>query len=259
MASSMLLLAVASIGGVQAAVFRGAQGQQPIAATLANEGALYQELEAMGAKNGMIIEGHSNQVMEEMTAMNNLVSDPKVQTVCETGFNGGHGTLRWLLHSSPTTKVYSFDIGQHSYSKPAADWFSQLFPGRHTITWGDSTKTIPAFKAANPNVKCNLIFVDGGHDYNVAAADLINFWGMADPNYNVLLMDDVFCSSVFCQGPNAAWTNLISSGAAAQISAVPTVGGTRGFAYGAYKIVAPTQPPMLPAMLPTAFPTADPR
>jgi len=252
-------LAMAAVGFTQAVKLRGGGGQAPIAPTLANEGALYQELESMGAKNGLIIEGHSNQVPGEMNAMNNLVSDPRIQTICETGFNGGHSDLRWLLHSSPTAKVYSFDIGQHPYSRPAASWLSSLFPGRLTNTWGDSTQTVPAFKAQHPEVKCNLIFVDGGHDYAVAAADLVNFWSMADPTYNVLMMDDVFCSSAFCQGPNAAWNQLIQSGAAVQVSANPEAGGTRGFAYGSYKVIQPTVAPFLPAMLPTAMPTTQPR
>lgn len=239
--------------GVQAPAVPG-----NILPVVGNEAALYQELEALDARNGMVTEGHSNQVPGEMNAMNLLAADPRINTICETGFNGGHSSLRWLLHSKPDAKVYSFDIGVHTYSKPAQTWLSSLFPGRHTITWGDSTQTIPAFKAANPNVKCNLIFVDGGHDYQVATADLINFFGMADPSYNVVMMDDVYCYSPFCQGPNAAWTQLLASGAAVQISANPELAGSRGFAVASYKVPGTAQttaPPMVP-MAPTAPPAA---
>merc|ERR1719456_1985986 len=104
---------------------------------------LYQQLEAVDNANGFVTEGHSNQVLEEMMAMNYIASDARVKTICETGFNGGYSSLRWLTHSQ--AKVYTFDIGQHPYSKPAEQWLQSVFPGRIEATWGDSTQTLPAF------------------------------------------------------------------------------------------------------------------
>lgn len=207
---------------------------------------LYQELDALWQENKdpKYNEGHSNQVRKEMDMMNQIAADPNVKTICETGFNGGHGTLRWLLHSSPQTHVYSFDLGVHTYSKPAAEWLEKKFPGRHTVIWGDSTQTIPVFRLQHPNVKCNLIFVDGGHAYPVAVADLGNFMTMADPEYNVVMMDDVYCQEDYCLGPNKAWVNMIQSGEIAQTlyEKEPQPGGDRGFALGSY-VTAGTAPP----------------
>lgn len=209
----------------------------------AAEAQLFQQLDALGAQNGGVIEGHSNQVITEMTAMNAAAADPRVKTICETGFNGGHSDLRWLLHSQ--AHVYSFDIGVHPYSKPAAEWLGKLFPGRHTVTWGDSTQTIPAFHLQNPGVKCNLIFVDGGHDFPVAAADMLNFMNMADPDYNVIMLDDVYCGMSYCQGPNVAWTQMIQSGQIVQTAQQTEPGGARGFAFGHYNVAQ--RPPVPPA------------
>jgi len=94
---------------------------------------------------------------------------------------------------------------------------------------------VPEFKKQHPDVKANLIFVDGGHDVAVAAADLENFGSMADPTYNVLLMDDVMCNVSYCDGPNDAWHQLLQSGAAVQLSGHPVAGGDRGFAIGTYQ------------------------
>jgi len=193
---------------------------------------MYKELDALGLANGGVNEGHSNQVVAETQTMNALAADPRVKTICETGFNGGHSSLRWLLHSQ--AHIYSFDIGVHGYSKPAATWLEQKFPGRHTATWGDSTQTLPVFRLQNPAVKCNLIFVDGGHDYAVAAADLTNFMSFADPDFNIVFLDDVYCGQAYCLGPNQAWSQMTQQGLVTQTMQVTEPGGNRGFAVGTY-------------------------
>jgi len=239
-----LPMAVATPQAVSQAIALG-QTLPPAAATTPNpalEAQLYQQLDLIGQQNGGVVEGHSNQVMKEMEVMNKIAADPRIKTICETGFNGGHGTLRWLLHSNPQAHVYSFDIGVHGYSRPAAKWLEEVFPGRHTATWGDSTQTIPVFRLQHPGVKCNLIFVDGGHDYPVAVADLQNFMPMADPEYNVVMIDDVYCGMTYCQGPNVAWVQMVQGGQIVQTALDMEPGGARGFALGSYR-VAGTQPP----------------
>jgi len=203
------------------------------------EAQLYQQLDLIGQQNGGVTEGHSNQVPKEMQTMSALAADPRIKTICETGFNGGHGTLRWLLHSNPQAHVYSFDIGQHGYSRPAATYLEKTFPGRHTATWGDSTQTLPVFRLQNPEVKCNLIFVDGGHDYPVAVADLQNFMPMADPDYNIVMIDDVYCGMSYCQGPNVAWVEMVQQGLIMQTAVDTEPGGARGFALGSYRVGKP--------------------
>jgi len=199
-----------------------------------HEELLYRQLEQ--ALGGSVVEGNSNQVMEETKVMNRLVSDKRIKTVCETGFNAGHGTLRWLIHSSPDVHVYSFDIGVHDYAKKGAAWIAQTFPGRHTITWGDSTKTLPAFHQKHPEVKCDLILVDGGHMYDVALADLKNFMRMANPDFNTVMMDDVRCPATFCSAPQKAWQDMINGKIIQETEAHTS--GHRGFACGVYTNVS---------------------
>lgn len=202
----------------------------------ADEAQLYQHLDSIVQQHGGVKEGHSNQIPELMTTMNALAANPQIKTICETGFNGGHGTLRWLLHSNSQAHVYSFDLGQHSYSRPAATWLQQSFPERLHVTWGDSTQTLPAFHLQHPEVKCNLVFVDGGHTHAVAAADLQNFMHMADPSYNVILMDDVYCNAPWCHGPSAAWAEIRQNSVVLETSSTTSQDGTRGFALGLYNV-----------------------
>jgi len=192
---------------------------------------MMQELDNIMSQNGGMVEGHSNQLSQMSQEMNMLAETYGKSTICETGFNGGHSALRFLLHSS--AHVYSFDIGQHSYAAPAASWIDQKFPGRHSIVWGDSTQTLPQFHAQNPAVKCDVIFIDGGHSFEVATADFANFKPMSLPTSKVLI-DDVHCTQPYCV--DSALNHVITSGVFREESRSPPAyrGGTRGWAVGAY-------------------------
>ncbi|ELT90662.1 hypothetical protein CAPTEDRAFT_212787 [Capitella teleta] len=120
-------------------------------------------------------EGYSLKYKGESLVFWNIITRiPHIETVCETGFNTGSGTLLWLT-AKPNVHVYSFDIGDHPYAKPMADYIQEQFPGRHNITWGDSTKTLPLFVKKNPRIQCDIIYVDGGHTYAVSKKDFENF------------------------------------------------------------------------------------
>lgn len=180
------------------------------------------------------LEGHSNMVPELAKVMTELASAEGVQTIGEIGFNGGHGTLRWLLHSK--ARVVSFDLGEHDYGEPASRWLSNKFPGRLEVTWGDSIWTVPDFKKQNPDVKCDLIFIDGGHDYKAALADLEHFASMANPQHHRILMDDTDLS-----GPKEAWSKLVKEGKITELERFEgqiNHGGRYGFIVGNYTALA---------------------
>ena len=108
--------------------------------------------------------------------------------MCETGFNAGHSTLIWLL-ANPNVKVYSFDLNRHPCTAPMADYIRKRFPDRFTITYGNSTETLPAFRRENPDVKCDMSIADGGHTVPVASSDLENFYQMSS-KLNIVFYDN---------------------------------------------------------------------
>ena len=134
------------------------------------------------------LEGFSAQIQEEIIVYWKFASLNFVKTICETGFNAGHSTLVWLT-AQPDTKVYSFDLGAHYYARPMAQYLQQLFPGRLTVTWGDSRKTLPVFSQMFPNVECDLVVIDGGHTTDIATADFDNFRQMVKRD-NIIMFDD---------------------------------------------------------------------
>ena len=111
-----------------------------------------------------------------------------VKTVCETGFNAGHSSLLWLL-ANPNVKVYSFDLNRYECTEPMANYMKNRFPDRFTITFGDSTETLPKFRREHPDIKCDMMIIDGGHTVEVASADFENFYQMSNKK-NIVFYDN---------------------------------------------------------------------
>ncbi len=114
---------------------------------------------------------------------------PNVRTYCEVGVNGGHGTAAMLL-ANPGMVAHSFDLGAYGYSSQAYTILSLHFGERFNLHRGDSTVVLPAWSAANRNVSCDVILVDGDHSARGAYTDLVNMRELAGCNATVLI-DDV--------------------------------------------------------------------
>lgn len=194
--------------------------------------AMFQKLDDIAAQYGGLAEGDTDEIPQQQQEMTKLASDPRIHTICESGFNAGHSCLRWLLKANPHAHVYSFDTGAYKYSKPAAAWLQSMFSDRFTMSWGNSTDTLPHFVRKNPDVSCNLIFVNGGDSISTARTELKNLALMANSTYNRIIVDDTFCSSPFCTVPTQAWTESISDGLVHQEVVHSALGGKRGFAIG---------------------------
>jgi len=114
------------------------------------------------------------------------------QTICETGFN--YGTSSYAFLCSTEAKVFSWDLGNHDYVEPAAELVSTEFPDRHHLEIGDSQLTLKsAAEAAGRGPlrgrRCDIVYVDGGHSKEVAAADISHFAQLSRPGA-LLVMDD---------------------------------------------------------------------
>ena len=185
-------------------------------------------------------EGDIESFSEEVEAFALHARKDNVKTICETGFNRGFTSLLWLV-SNPTARVFSFDLGAHATVKKGAEFLQRNFVDsqgkpRLTLTLGDSTKTIVDFHGKNPEVKCDFVLVDGGHDVKIAEADIANFHNMSREKVT-LIVDDTPCTAGFCIGPTAAVEGAVKKNIAEKVSAVPSPkkGVTRGYTVLTYK------------------------
>ncbi len=86
---------------------------------------------------------------------------PWVEHICETGFGGGHSTVS-LLFAQDNSHAHTFDVHRFSFSPIATHFVNKYFPHRTTLVVGDSKLTVPQYQALHPDLKCNIIHIDGG-------------------------------------------------------------------------------------------------
>ena len=119
----------------------------------------------------------------------------------------GHSAFIWL-NSNKNIQHYSFDIGEHNYTKPAVKLIQSIFPGRLHIKYGDSRWTLPEFHSVHSDISCDLIVIDGGHYENVPQKDLENFREMASQS-NLIILDDQPGSEYFKGSIDLIWKKLV--------------------------------------------------
>lgn len=163
-------------------------------------------------------EGNSGQIPAQTARLVKLVQSlPSCSNILEIGFNAGHSANTFLSHS--LAHVTSFDLGDRG-SVPYAKKFMDLkYPTRHTLIIGDSTQTIPEWTKRNDMTKQiltqDLLFIDGGHTYEIAMADIMNCKALAHKD-TIVVIDDV-CMTLADQqewtlGPTKAWSECMMNG-----------------------------------------------
>lgn len=191
--------------------------------------------EHLAAAGHTVFEGHSGQEPRETAVLRELVTRPGVQRVLEIGFNAGHSS-DLFLSANPRCEVLSFDLGRHAYVAVAKAFVDRAYPGRHTLVLGDSTKTVPVHES---EASFDLIFIDGGHQYEVARQDLKNCRRFAGPT-TTLVMDDIVYDEAFrpswaiwVVGPTKVWNEALAAGTVLETSHIDFAAG-RGISWGQY-------------------------
>ncbi|MGI9126291.1 MAG: class I SAM-dependent methyltransferase [Mycobacterium sp.] len=177
---------------------------------------------------------------EELLYLATVAQRTGALTIGEIGFNAGFSTTAFLT-ASPEAKVVSFDLVEHGYTKVAKEIVDKRFPGRHTLIAGDSTKALPEYSRQNPDVRFDLFFIDGGHAYEVAHADIMNTKALCTPETSVII-DDLTPWLSWGEGPTKAWKEAIADGHIRQVEVFqdgrevgePAPPGKRVWALGHY-------------------------
>ena len=135
------------------------------------------------------VDGNVARVASQTKHYASVVAEFDAPTVCETGFNAGHSAALFLAAGA---RYVGFDLGEHipNYGKAAFAHLSQRFPaGWLQVEWGNSRLGIPRFFAANPNVVCDVVSIDGDHSCDGVVADVNLLWPHTHA-LSVILFDD---------------------------------------------------------------------
>jgi predicted O-methyltransferase YrrM len=187
-------------------------------------------------KDNNIWEGYSLQCKKECLELINILQNYKCDSIMEIGFNAGHSSTLFLTNSNETTKVVSFDLGSHDYLKDGKKAIDKLFPNRHELILGDSKVTVPEYIKHNPKKKFDIIFIDGGHEYQEAISDLFNCQELAHENTIVIMDDTVMQPELergYNIGVNKAWKYAVKNGFVREIYSQDYEAG-KGMSYGYY-------------------------
>tara|TARA_B100000886_G_C20426284_1_gene494225 strand:+ start:2443 stop:3204 length:762 start_codon:yes stop_codon:yes gene_type:complete len=154
-------------------------------------------------------EGHTQQSKGQTEFLINITKTSN--HVFEIGFNGGH-SAETILKNNNDCKVISCDIGWHFYTKYGEWYLKKKYGDRFKLHIGDSKDIVPNLDLKE--YEFDVIFIDGGHEYNDALQDIINCRKLANRK-TVLLLDDVLYNNQnniyhFNSGPTKAWNELIS-------------------------------------------------
>jgi hypothetical protein len=227
-------LALLRSGADQAALFRALASVVNVSQQMHSE---------MGWRVGGGAEWSIAQDQEQVDYYTRLVASSDIARVCETGFNAGHSVAVWL--SSNAATVTSFDRMGLAYSASTLHLLQKAFPGRLTMWPGDSLRTVPKFVAAHTLMLgesapatggCDLLSIDGGHEWEVALHDFLNLVPAASPRA-LFLFDDVGCRSCDGSGPSCATKALVASGF---LEKVDHVASAKGRGWSTFRLREPT-------------------
>ena len=113
-----------------------------------------------------------------------VVRRPGISTVCEVGFNAGHSAVV-LLQANPSVRLETFDLFSYPHSADSLSYVMRRFPGRVTPHKGRSAQTVPA---ASLSARCDLVIIDGRHEFEAVVEDMLNFRRLASPDALFLVM-----------------------------------------------------------------------
>ncbi len=154
-----------------------------------------------------------------------VVSSSRIKNVCELGYGAGHSALLYLTMNSKIT-LHSFDLFPEPSetvlipnTTPRQGWYQNVtlnyirsikdLSVRFNQIVGNSHVTVPKFAHEHPDLKCDLISIDGSHESPQVYFDILHFKKLAT-NETYVMLDDVDDTRVRKDIDRAIAENLLS-------------------------------------------------
>lgn len=162
-------------------------------------------LESVGGEKGEIIGNIAFHPLQ-VNYYHRASKRPGVKTICEVGFGPGQSSIIYLA-SNPGATVFNFDLypflgespellhieyveRQPMFQPKALEYINAMFPGRFHAIKGNRNVSVPEFAKAHPDIKCDLISIDGSHIPSQPFYDIYHFHALAHEK-SILVLDDM--------------------------------------------------------------------
>mmetsp|Transcript_10784 Transcript_10784/g.16399 ORF Transcript_10784/g.16399 Transcript_10784/m.16399 type:complete len:439 (-) Transcript_10784:26-1342(-) len=144
----------------------------------------------------------------QLVDMLRTIDSINASTYCEIGFNAGHSAAA-ILTARPHMKVYSFDIVEHAYTLPAAEFLKDIYGNNFEFIPGRSQETVVKRAYDDLYGACDIMFIDGSHTEQDVLDDILNFRLLASPKH-VVYLDDTTCVDwdCFVAGYQSGWCDI---------------------------------------------------
>ena len=189
-----------------------------------------------------ITEGHIGENEELSNELKKIIykqfidlNSPNILKCMEIGFNGGH-SAEIFLSSFKNTHLISFDIGTHDYVYKSKQYIDEKYPNQHKLVIGNSNDTIPIFIQNNPDLKFDIIFIDGSHNFDIVIKDMENCMNLCHKD-TIIIMDDTMYKKDWVKSwniaPNLVWDTYKINNKIIEMCSIDVAEG-RGMSYGKF-------------------------
>lgn len=142
------------------------------------------------SQNMVVNEGYIGK-NQSQAILESIKSQRPIKYVLEIGFNAGHSALFFLQNLEDLKLFISCDIGFHTYTESVAKQLEKQYPDIFCFLKGDSEFMLQAFRKTHPEIKFDLIFIDGAHDYKHAFLDILYCKSLSHDQTIVLIDDSI--------------------------------------------------------------------